>query len=124
VGIAAGIVLQLILHLASGAKLSSLFKPQVEIQETGDSVKVILRSTAAFTNILGLQKALKTVPKGKKVDIDLSEIHLIDHSFMELLHDYEHDYQRSGGQVQVTGQEALTSKSEHPLATKRRPKNA
>lgn len=123
-GIAAGIVLQLILHLASGAKLSSLFKPQVEIQETGDSVKVILRSTAAFTNILGLQKALKTVPKGKKVDIDLSEIHLIDHSFMELLHDYEHDYQRSGGQVQITGQEALTSKSEHPLATKRRPKNA
>ncbi len=119
VGIAAGIVLELLIYLFSGAKLSSLFKLKIDATELQEEITIKPCESATFANYLGFKKCLDNIPLGKKVTIDLSGMRLIDHTCMEQLHHFEHHYPRTGGSVHIHGLEALRASSSHPLAGRR-----
>ncbi|MEZ4933468.1 MAG: putative inorganic carbon transporter subunit DabA [Saprospiraceae bacterium] len=118
VGIAAGIVLKIVIHVFRGASLKSLFKAATTVTTDGDEVHVELGETALFTNYLGIKKTLNTIPDGKQVFIKLPNTKLIDHSVMENLHHYETDYFMTGGQVHFVGLDLLTPLSDHPLSAR------
>jgi hypothetical protein len=65
---------------------------------------------------LGLKKYLDKLPNGKHVIIDVNEAKLIDHTYMENLHQFEIDYHQKGGSVEVQGMEHQHPISDHPLA--------
>jgi MFS superfamily sulfate permease-like transporter len=65
---------------------------------------------------MGIKSKLEAIPPGFKVTIDLKNIKMIDHSVMENLHHFEHDYVASGGSVSIIGHENHTPISEHKLA--------
>lgn len=118
IGIAAGIMLKVVIHLFRGASLRSLFKAGTTVESEGDNVTVKLGEAALFTNYLGLKKHLDEIPGGKQVSIQLDDTRLIDHSVMENLHHFEEDYARTGGHVSLVGLDHLRPVSSHPLAAR------
>ncbi len=119
VGIAAGILLKLIIHVINGAPLSALFKVPASVSFEGDHYVVEVEKAAVFTNWLGLKAKLEAIPQGMHVDIDLSKTKLVDHSVMENLHHFEHDYVVSGGTLDIKGLHNHKPLSEHKLAARK-----
>ncbi|HEX8529565.1 MAG TPA: SulP family inorganic anion transporter, partial [Cytophagales bacterium] len=120
VGVGAGIFTKLVIHLLSGAPLKDLFKARVDVQVAADdTIRLSIRDTAVFSNYLGVKKYLEKLPQGKQVVINLATARIIDHTFMENLHHFEHDYALSGGAVTIEGIENHRPASSHPLASRR-----
>jgi MFS superfamily sulfate permease-like transporter len=123
IGIAAGIVLKLIIHLFRGVQAKSLFKSSIELKENNDEYKVILKKSALFSNYLGFKKHVDAIPEGKTIIVELAEsVELIDHSFMDDLHRYQHDYELTGGTMTIVGLEKMTPVSNHHLAARKKTK--
>lgn len=122
IGIAAGIALKVIIHLMRGAPLKELFRSSVTMKEDGDRIVLSLGKVASFTNYLALDEKLESLPAGKKIEIDIAETVLLDHSVQENLEHFASAYRSNGGEVMFTALEALQPISNHPLAARRRVK--
>ncbi len=120
VGVFAGIVVKLIIHLINGASLNSMFKAPVQVQEKQGEFNVKIEKAAIFTNWLGIKKELENIPKGSKITIDLSGTKLVDHSVMENLHLFEQDCESENGHVTIVGLENHKALSDHPLAARKK----
>lgn len=120
VGIAAGILTKIIIHLVRGLPLSSLFKAPTVVSFEGDEYLVEIDKAAVFTNFLGIKSKLEAIPPGFNVTIDLKNTHLIDHSVMENLHHFEHDYVANGGTIKIIGLENHDPVSKHKLAARKK----
>jgi MFS superfamily sulfate permease-like transporter len=120
VGIAAGIILKLIIHLFNGAQLKNLFKASIRVVDEEFGPKLIIEQCAVFSNWLGLKKILDELPQKEVVSIDFSGLKLVDHSVLENLYHFKDDYENGGGKVQFQGLELLNQLSNHPLAARRR----
>ena len=116
VGIAAGIVLKMIIHVVNGTPISSFFKAPTLVSFEGDNYLVEIDKAAIFTNFLGIKRKLDAIPYGFNVTIDLKKAKLVDHSVMENLEHFKHDYESNGGIVKVIGLEKHKALSEHNLA--------
>lgn len=119
VGIAAGIILKLIIHLFNGAKFKNLFKATICVVDEEFGPRLIIEQCAVFSNWLGLKKILDELPQKEVVSIDFSKLKLVDHSVLENLHHFKDDYENGGGKVQFEGLEQLNQLSNHPLAARR-----
>ena len=75
---------------------------------------------AVFTNYMGLKSVLEAVPQGMNLTVDLSKTHLVDHSVMENLHHFEHDYIAAGGTVSIVGIDGHEPLSNHKLAARKK----
>jgi MFS superfamily sulfate permease-like transporter len=120
VGIAAGILLKLILHVINGVPLRSLFKAPVSISFAEDEYHVEVDKAAVFTNFIGIKNSLESIPGGFNVTIDLQQTRLTDHSVMENLHHFKRDYERTGGIVRIIGLDGHTPLSDHDLASRKK----
>lgn len=120
VGIAAGIVTKFIIHIISGAPLKYLFKASVEVKEISkDTIELIVKNAAIFSNYLGFKRYIDKLPQGKHVVLNFAGTRMIDHTFMENLHHFEHDYQQAGGSVEIRGMEKHKPVSAHPMAARK-----
>jgi len=116
IGIATGITAKLLFHIVHGAPLRSLLKACYTLKEKEDGYNLTIQDSATFSNLMGFKKAFSQFKSGKKVWLDFSKAKLIDHSFMELLKDFEDEYTHAGGTVIVKGFERFQPFSNHPLA--------
>jgi MFS superfamily sulfate permease-like transporter len=118
-GIGAGIVLKILLHLFRGAPAGSLFRAEVQVEQTGDSTwRLMVRRAAVFTNYLGLKKRLDALPDGQTVIVDMSGTRLVDHTVLENLSHFQHEYRERGGHFEITGMDHLEPISHHPLSSR------
>lgn len=122
VGIGAGILLKMIIHVSRGLPISSLFKAPTVVSFEGGEYLVEIDKAAVFTNFLGIKAKLDAIPHGFNVTIDLKNTHLVDHSVMENLHHFEHDYEATGGKVKIIGIEEHKPVSAHKLAARKKSK--
>jgi MFS superfamily sulfate permease-like transporter len=120
VGIAAGMVLKIIIHIFNGTPVSSLLKAPVSVSFEDEHYLVEIEKSAVFTNWLGIKAALEAIPQGMHVKVDLSNTKLVDHSVMENLHHFEQDYKAAGGSFIITGLEEHQTMSEHKLAARKK----
>ena len=120
IGIAAGMALKALLHIFRGASLKSLFFSGIQKTEIGNEINIKLGEVAVFTNYLKTKTLLDTLPQHKNVTIEVTDTKLVDHSVMENLHHFEHDYIANGGTVQFVGLQELTPNSSHPLSARRK----
>jgi MFS superfamily sulfate permease-like transporter len=117
-GVALGIAVKLAINLVRGVWLSNLFKIHFTIQQQDDgTVLVKLLGSALFSNYLPLKKALSSLESGKTIIFDFSDGYLIDHTFMEFIHDFRQNYEAQGGRFQKMGH-ALETFSDHALAAR------
>ena len=124
VGIAAGILTEILVNLFNGKPLSSIFKAPTEVSFTEDAYLVEISDAAVFTNYLGIKRKLEAIPPGFPVTIDLSRTQLVDHSVMENFEHFKNEYERDGiGKVEIIGLEAHRSLSNHKSGARKKDKN-
>ena len=119
IGIAAGVLLKMILHLAKGTPISSFFKAPTVVSFNNNQYLVEIDKAAIFSNYLGIKRKLEEIPAGFNVTIDLKNTKLVDHSVMENLHRFQEDYEENGGTVKIIGLEKHQPVSEHALAARK-----
>lgn len=118
IGVGSGIVLELIVNMIHGTKLSNLFKSRVAIQEQGNQVQINVTGDAVFSNYLGLKKKLYALPAGKHININLSNCGVIDHTTMHSLNNFKSDYHNDGGEVTISGYAMHTAKGHSETSTR------
>ncbi|MDA1343152.1 MAG: SulP family inorganic anion transporter, partial [Proteobacteria bacterium] len=120
-GVLIGIAVKLLTHIARGVKLSNLFTMAYHVKQTDENTyHAAISGAAVFSNFMGLKSMLSNLPEHKTIFFDLSEANLIDHTVMEFIHEFSHDYARSGGACEVVGLDAHEPYSDHPLAARRK----
>ncbi len=122
-GVAAGILLKLLIHIFNGASLKSLFKPDIEVQEVDGSTSVIVaHESAIFSNWIPFKRQIEEIGlvQRRNLIVDLSDTKLVDHSVMEKLAEMERDFEREGLTFEVRGLDALRPLADNPLAARKR----
>lgn len=121
VGVAIGIVAELLIHLVRGLKPNHIFSIAYHVNQTdADTYHIAVSGSAVFSNFLSLKSLLADFPKQKKVFFDLSESELIDHTVMEFIHHFTEEYNQAGGQCEIVGLDAHETFSDHHLAARRK----
>ncbi|WP_445711361.1 SulP family inorganic anion transporter [Flavobacterium sp.] len=121
VGIAAGIILKMIIHLINGTPISSFFKAPALVSFEGNNYLVEIDKAAIFTNYLGVKRKLDSIPPGFNITIDLKKTKLVDHSVMENLEHFKNDYESNDkSTVTIVGLENHKPLSEHPLSGRKK----
>jgi MFS superfamily sulfate permease-like transporter len=110
---------EMIIHLANGAPIFSLFKAPTVVSFNDNQYLVEIDKSAIFSNYLGIKRKLEEIPAGFQVTIDLKKTKLVDHSVMENLHRFQQDYEENGGTVKILGLEKLQPMSAHALAARK-----
>ncbi len=120
IGIGAGILLKMIIHVANGTPISSFFKAPTAVSFEGNNYLVEIDKAAVFTNFIGIKRKLEEIPTGFNITIDLQKTKLVDHSVMESLEHFKHDYEAQEGTVNIIGLENHVPLSNHKLAGRKK----
>lgn len=120
VGIAAGMVLKLVIHVVNGAPISALFKIPAEVSFNENHYLVRVYRAAVFTNYIGLKTILEAVPKGMDLEIDFNAVALVDHTVLENLHQFGHAFTSDGGTFRIRGLDGHLPLSNHERATRKK----
>jgi MFS superfamily sulfate permease-like transporter len=86
VGVAAGLLLDVVIHCANGAPFGKLWKSIVEEHHHEDELTLCVHGPGVFTNYIGLAKAIRTnAPNYTRVYVDFSEACIVDHTVLSKL---------------------------------------
>jgi|GEM_PF-6751432 len=109
---AVGVLTNFIFQLYQGAPARSMFMVSAGSGSNVDGSHPIGRDLLVFSNYPNLKKHLETLPIGQHIIIDLSQAQLVDHSILENLRHFQHEYFGTGGRVELMGLKATP----HPAA--------
>jgi MFS superfamily sulfate permease-like transporter len=124
VGIFIGIAVKFLIHFMNGMPLRSVFRPPLSVEEIGGTdFRILVREAAVFTNWIPLRRRINALNHDSNITIDLSDTLLVDHTVMEKLHELEHEFERNGRRLEVTGLDGHFPMSQHPHAARRRVAN-
>lgn len=110
VGVGVGIVLKVIIHLANGMPLRSLFKPFIDVQEVdSQTTRIIARESAVFSNWIPFKRQIENIGlvQQRNLVIDLSDVKLIDHSVMGKLEEMQREFERESLSLTLEGLDNL-----------------
>lgn len=122
IGVAAGIILKMVIHVANGVPIKSFFKPYIEVQEVDDETSLILaRESAVFSNWIPFKRQIEDIGlvQRRNLIVDVSNTKLVDHSVMEKLEEMERDFEQEGLQFEVRGLDALQPLADNPHAARK-----
>ena len=123
IGVAAGILLKMMIHLANGVSVKSLFNTSIEVQDVDDNTSLILvGESAVFSNWIPLKRRIEDVglrPK-RNLTVDVSNTKLVDHSVMVKFDEMERDFEQQGLMFEVRGLDTMQPFSASPHAARKR----
>jgi MFS superfamily sulfate permease-like transporter len=96
------------------AFFQAIFRPRMQYKQLDDRYEIRLSGIFNFLNLLKLKSIIYQTPVGEKVEINMDNAILIDHSVMEFIDSYGKNYTRKGGHWIVTGLENHETASSHP----------
>lgn len=117
IGVLAGILMQVIIHLYYGAPLKFLFKSRFDYARNEDQDVIYLQHSAIFSNYISLKSEIERRREQGKLVIDFTNVNLIDHTFRTHLTDLIKEWDKEGKQLILANAEHLIPVSDHPLAT-------
>lgn len=121
IGVAIGITAKLFIHMARGVHPKHLLKISYRIEEPApDHLVIRIDGSAIFSNFIALKSEVADFPVGKSITFDLSNADFVDHTVMEFIDHFRHDYIERGGRCELRGLESHVPYSNHPLAARRR----
>ncbi len=122
VGIASGLVVQILLHLAHGADGRQLHRARVRVDTASPEHPVIrVRGAAIFSNWGGLRRHIEECASCPVASVDLSGTRVVDHTIMQRLHELQAEWRRAGRELRLVGLNEHHAWSAHPQAGRRRP---
>lgn len=123
IGVMAGIFLKIVIHLANGVPLQSLFKPYIEVEVVDDKTsRIVAHQSAVFSNWIPFKRQIEDIGLVQKRNliVDVSDTKLVDHSVLEKFDEMERDFQREGLRFEVHGLEDLQPLASSSHATRKR----
>ncbi len=99
VGIGAGILVKIIIHLLNGAPLKNMFSAKAKIE--GNTITV--EGAAVFSNLIGIKKQIAKFDFNQNVTFDVTKCKLIDHTVIENLYHIKDDFENEGGSFTILG---------------------
>ncbi len=121
IGVAIGMVAELLIHLSRGLKFSNVFSLAYHVHQSDENTYHIQVSGAAvFSNYIAIKSLLADFPEHKNVFFDLTEAELIDHTVMEFIDHFAKEYNLKGGKCEIVGLDQHESFSDHHLAARRK----
>jgi MFS superfamily sulfate permease-like transporter len=123
IGIVIGIIFKYVLLIFKGVSFNSLFKAHVIETINGNTVVMKLSKSLIFSNYLSLKTKMdKAILRHTvlNLDLDLTDVTLIDHTVMEHLEDYSKQLHLKGKEVHIINIDELNPVSNHPLAARDR----
>jgi MFS superfamily sulfate permease-like transporter len=84
-GVFAGIVVELIFAIALGRSFGSIFRSELQTEDTPRGLILRVRGVAVFSNWAPLASALSRIEAGRKIILDFSHTRLVDHTVLEQL---------------------------------------
>ncbi|QDT64096.1 SulP family inorganic anion transporter [Calycomorphotria hydatis] len=123
IGVAAGIILKIVIHVANGVSLKSLFMPYIEVQDVDENTSMILaRESAVFSNWIPLRRQIEQIGLVQKrnVIIDVSDTVLIDHSVMAKLEEMQRDFEQEELTLEIRGMDTLQPYADDAHAARKR----
>ncbi len=120
VGIGMGMLTEILINILNGKPLKAIFRAPCAVSFTEETYLLEISQAAVFTNYPGIKRKLDAIPPGFKVLIDLSKTRLIDHTVMENILHFKHEYESSGGHVEICGLNEHVALSEHEAAARKR----
>lgn len=115
-GIAVGIVLNLIILVTKGQAFSKLFF----VSSSEKDGVVFLEGALSFSNYLGLKKLINAQNGKEKQVLDFTKVNYIDHNVMHHLEDLRKNYEREGKELELRGLNELVPASEFPTSERKR----
>ena len=118
-GIAVGVAVTFVVHLYRARQnplhfLGQTYSTGTTLEQDASGTYLLnVRGVANFLSILGLDKRLSSIPKGKDVVINLAQSKLIDVTVMETIRDFQRLHENTSGTVKIFGLENHAS-SGHP----------
>lgn len=123
VGVAAGLVLTLVINVARGATPTTLVKANVEIAETDDMLALVVRGSAGFRALTVVRDRATSLPEHvRTVRVDLGEAVVVSNTFLERLTTMAEEWPNA--KLELIGLDKLRSASEHPHANRWRDRRA
>jgi len=122
IGVAAGIVLKMVIHVANGVPLKSLFKPYLEVEVVDDKTsKIIAHQSAVFSNWIPFKRQIEEIGlvQRRNLIIDVSNAKLVDHSVMEKLDEIQRGFEQEGLTFEVRGLDSLRPLADNPHAARK-----
>lgn len=123
IGIGMGILTKILIHLFRGVPFGDLFRSAVTVEQKDGKYLVEVGKSAIFTNYLELRNKLEAIPAREHVSINLSLSKVIDHSVVENIYHFKHNYEDDGGRFDITGLHNHTPVSNHKYAAMRKNKD-
>ncbi|MEZ6033680.1 MAG: SulP family inorganic anion transporter [Planctomycetaceae bacterium] len=123
IGVAVGILLKMILHVANGVPLRSFFKAYVEVEDVDENTSLIIaKESAIFSNWIPFKRQIEDIGLVQKRNIilDLSGATLVDASVMEKLEEMVHDFHQEGLNLELKGLDDLRALSPSVHAARKR----
>ncbi len=120
-GIAAGIVVKLLVQWILGAPFSRMFS--AKILKNHNHWEVL--GAAVFSNWLGIQKHLEQFARSSELHLDFSRCNLVDHTVMDNLLHLQLEFEHQGGKLHLLGLDTMKSanKNNHATGALNRPKS-
>ncbi|MBX3205017.1 MAG: SulP family inorganic anion transporter [Labilithrix sp.] len=118
VGVAVGVGVKLVFHLARGVKLAHVARSSHELSKDGDRWTLKVRNAALFTNYLSLRSHLERVPVTERLVVDLRETYFVDHTVLAHLEALRAERASGGGALEIRGLDAHRAASPHPHAVR------
>jgi len=108
IGIFAGIILELFINFYLGQKLATLFSPNFTFSKKNENQYLVsLKGAYTFSNWIKFEKKINQLHNATVLEIDVKEVHLIDHSFMENLEHLKDEKLSEGCEIQFSGLEEM-----------------
>ncbi|QDV66781.1 C4-dicarboxylic acid transporter DauA [Rosistilla carotiformis] len=123
IGIAIGIATKVVIHMANGVSLRSLFKPEIEVSEDdGQTVRLTAYNSAVFSNWIPIRRQIERLGllERKNIELDLSAVQLVDHTVMDKLHEMENDFEQQGLIFTTIGLESHQPFAGHAQSARRK----
>lgn len=119
IGVATGIVLELLVNFIYSKNLVSLFKSNIDIIKKDEkNYQIKVNNNAVFSNLTSLKKALMKVPIESNIVVNFSSAKVVDHSTLEALHLIQADIIREGSTFFIEGLDNHKSVAHSPTSTR------
>jgi MFS superfamily sulfate permease-like transporter len=122
IGVAAGIALKMVIHVANGVPLKSLFKPYIEVETVDETTsKIIAHQSAVFSNWIPFKRQIEEIGlvQRRNLIVDVSNTKFVDHSVMEKLSEVRREFEHEGLTFEVRGLDSLRPLADNPHAARK-----